>query len=136
MESSMTWADFQDQPLIPPPPGRVPNFVHPESRAWEINVATSICLPFIALFAAMRLYAKAVVLKKWKWDDGRLAVLFLCALAWLTGFYSDVCVGPGKHAGDQPNDLLLSLKQVAGLAYLIFQLICEKFITRCIGILC
>ena len=75
MESSMTWADLQDQPLMPPPPGRVPNFVHPESRAWEINVAASICLPLIALFAAMRFYAKAVILKNWKWDDGKLAAL-------------------------------------------------------------
>ena len=35
-------------------------------------------------------------------------------------------IGFGKRPCDQPNGLLLSLKQSAGLAYLIFQLICES----------
>lgn len=76
MESSLKWAELQNQPLGPPPSGRVPNFVHPESRAWEVNVAACICLPLIALFAGMRFYAKAVILKRWTWDDGKLVILF------------------------------------------------------------
>lgn len=80
MESSLTWTDLQHQPLMLPPPGRVPNLIHPESRAWETKLATGICLPLIALFAAMRFYAKAAILRKWKWDDGKLALLFHSAL--------------------------------------------------------
>ena len=61
---------MQDQPMLAPPPGIVPNLANPESRAAEIYVAASICLPLIVIFAAMRFYAKVAILKKWTWDDG------------------------------------------------------------------
>ena len=61
---------IQDQPVIAPPPGIVPNLESPVSRASEIYVAASVCLPLIVLFAAARFYAKVAILKKWTWDDG------------------------------------------------------------------
>lgn len=70
MASPLLWANIQDEPVIPPPPGRITNLINPESRASGIYVAASICLPLIVLFAAMRFYAKVAILKKWTWDDG------------------------------------------------------------------
>ena len=63
-------SNIQDQPIRAPPPGVVANLAHPESRAFEIYVAASVCLPLILLFAAMRFYAKVAILKRWTWDDG------------------------------------------------------------------
>ena len=66
----MIWASIQDDPVVAPPPGVVPNLTNPASRASEIYVAAGVCLPLIVSFAAMRLYAKVAILKKWTWDDG------------------------------------------------------------------
>ena len=70
MASSLIWASLQDKPVIAPPPGVLPNLTNPISRASEIYVAASVCLPLIVLFAATRFYAKVAILKKWTWDDG------------------------------------------------------------------
>ena len=69
MASPSAWASIQNEPLAPPPPGIVPNLVDPETRAYEIYVAASVCLPLIAIFATMRIYARVIILKRWTWDD-------------------------------------------------------------------
>ncbi|KAI9649332.1 hypothetical protein NHQ30_001904 [Ciborinia camelliae] len=63
-------ASLLDYPISPPPPGQTPNFANPESRASWIYIASGICVPLILIFAALRIYAKVVVLNKRKsWDD-------------------------------------------------------------------
>ena len=61
-----------DQPLGPPPPGLIPNLALLKSRASAVYIAASICLPLILLFAALRFYAKAVIMKRIRWDDGEI----------------------------------------------------------------
>lgn len=74
MDLASIWPDIQDKPIIPPPPGQIPSLVNPASRASQIYVAACTCLPLIVMFAAMRLYARIVILKKWTWDDGRIRI--------------------------------------------------------------
>lgn len=59
-----------DQPLAPPPPGLIPDLALLKSRALAVYIAASICLPLILLFAALRFYAKAVIIKRIRWNDG------------------------------------------------------------------
>lgn len=66
------WASIQNDPVLPPPPGVIPNFTNPESRAVGIYIAAGICLPIIVLSAVVRLYTKAAGLRKWTWDDGEM----------------------------------------------------------------
>ena len=63
-----------DQPLSPPPPGVTSNFAHPQSRASAIYTAAGICLPIILIFAALRFYAKATIMKRIRWDDGESTI--------------------------------------------------------------
>ncbi len=43
-------------PLATPPPGVTPNFDHPESNSWHVNVTAAICIPLIVIFSSLRLY--------------------------------------------------------------------------------
>ena len=61
---------MQSQPVLATQPEVKLNSSHPDSQASELFVTASVCLPLIALFAALRLYAKLFVFKKWTWDDG------------------------------------------------------------------
>ena len=61
--------DILNQPILPPPPGKVPNFLNPPSTAKAVYVAAGICLPLILLFAVLRYFAKFKILKRKTWDD-------------------------------------------------------------------
>lgn len=74
MDLTSIWPAIQDQPLIRPPPGHIPNFVNPASRAYQVYVTACVCMPLIVMFAAMRLYARIAILKKWTWDDGEIRI--------------------------------------------------------------
>ena len=69
MASTISWADIQNQPVLPAPDGIVPDLSNPKSRAFEIYVTAAVCLPLIVLFTVLRCYAKIVIMKKWTWDD-------------------------------------------------------------------
>ncbi|CAL8583259.1 hypothetical protein XPA_008888 [Xanthoria parietina] len=45
-----------NMPLATPPPGVTPNFDHPESNSWHVNVTAAICIPLIVIFSSLRLY--------------------------------------------------------------------------------
>ena len=89
---------MQQSPILPLPPGVIPNLQDPTSRSYQIYVAAGICLPLILFFGALRFYSKLVVLKKWGWDDGThdghhaffndtdKAFLVICAVGVVTHF--------------------------------------------------
>ena len=45
-------------PLAPPPPGVTPNFEHPASNTWHVQVTAAVCIPLIVLFSSLRLYTQ------------------------------------------------------------------------------
>jgi len=81
------WALLADQPLSDPPPvnilhrfkvnrltimqGVVPDLEHPTWHGAEVVIAASVCIPMIFLVAAVRIYAKCYVTRKWTWDDSK-----------------------------------------------------------------
>ena len=52
-----------------PPPGTIPNFDHPETRASKLIAANAICLVFAMFFVVARVYTRAVVTKSLGVDD-------------------------------------------------------------------
>ena len=49
--------------------GVVPNFANPSFVGKPVLVTAGICLPLVAVFASLRLYAKCRILKSWTLDD-------------------------------------------------------------------
>ena len=80
----VTYKSFQDMgnsislsnlPVIPPPPGVVPNFTDPVSRAFMINIVSAVCLPLFVIFAGFRLYARTMIIRSQSWADGTISSL-------------------------------------------------------------
>jgi hypothetical protein len=65
----MAPVDYSQLPAFPPPPGITANFDNPPSIAWQI---TAFSLPFsgtATIFVALRLYARAHILRFLGLDD-------------------------------------------------------------------
>lgn len=63
-------------PGMKPPPGVTPNFAHPPDDYQSTIVATlAVCLTVATLLSAMRLYAKAYIIKSFALEDCK--VLFV-----------------------------------------------------------
>jgi hypothetical protein len=68
----MAPVNYSQLPAFYPPPGVTANFVNPPSIAWQI---TAFSLPFsgvATLFVALRLYARAYILRFLGLDDRKL----------------------------------------------------------------
>ena len=61
--------NVEELPLQPPPGSIVPNFAHPEDRAYQVYTAAAVCLPIILVFASLRLYAKVFLIRSRTRDD-------------------------------------------------------------------
>ena len=100
MAASPTSPSFELLPAFDPPPGVHANFRNPPSRAYKVNIAAGVCLPFMVLFAFMRLYARAFLLKSISKSD------YACLLGLAAGVtYIGITIGVaggvlGKHQWD------------------------------------
>lgn len=54
---------------LPPPPGVVPDFEHPESRGHLVIIATAILLPITTFVLALRIYTRVVIARYLGSDD-------------------------------------------------------------------
>ncbi|KAM7190410.1 hypothetical protein V8F33_009526 [Rhypophila sp. PSN 637] len=70
--------DIWATPLMRPPPGVVPNFVNPESRAYLIRTGMGSSLAVMLLFVGLRLYTRGRLTRSFGVDD------YLCILATAT----------------------------------------------------
>jgi hypothetical protein len=62
-------------PALPPPPGVVPNFMNPPTRAHQTQVVSAICLSLMCPLVALRVYCRLVVQHNWGIDD----CMFACS---------------------------------------------------------
>ena len=58
-----------NQPVLPPPPGVMPNFTNPPDHGKLQIVVTSLLLGVTVLFLLNRVYMKVFIVKKYTWDD-------------------------------------------------------------------
>ena len=56
-------------PLSPPPPGVTSNFVNPVSQATAIKVISTICMLFVFVSFAMRIYVRLWIKRTLQKDD-------------------------------------------------------------------
>lgn len=67
--ANLTPEQLSSYPALQPPPGVVPNFMHPENQNRPLLVATSIELGIMIVFVLNRFYSKSVLIRKYSWDD-------------------------------------------------------------------
>lgn len=56
-------------PAMAPPPGVIPNFKNPESKAYESITTTAVCVSLMMPFFALRIYSRVFVTRSLGWDD-------------------------------------------------------------------
>jgi hypothetical protein len=61
-------------PAMRPPPGVRPNFDNPVSRASQVQIATGLTAPPMALFMGLRIYSR-LASKSWGAEDCKFAYL-------------------------------------------------------------
>ena len=70
MAQDVSSAGLIDLPVIPPPPGVLPDFDHPPTRALEAYIGMGVCIGVTLVFIVLRFYVKSAVTHQWGWDDG------------------------------------------------------------------
>jgi hypothetical protein len=58
--------------VLPPPPGVIPNFEHPESQVYRLVITIAILLPVTTLVLFLRVYTKRVIVRNFGTDDCKL----------------------------------------------------------------
>jgi hypothetical protein len=53
-----TLSRYLDYPTQTPPPGVLPNFVNPDSNAYQVYITAGVCIPLMIIFALTRLISK------------------------------------------------------------------------------
>ena len=117
-------------PGLQPPPGAMPNFIDPPSRAYWVYVTLPICLAVSTPFVWIRLYTSSFILKNRGWADCNITFKYphelaltivsdtsLAAWAFLVGFcaaaYVVVGYGGGVHQWDVPLDRVIEFAKVS-----------------------
>lgn len=53
-----TLSQYMDYPIQAPPPGVTPNFVNPESTAYQVYITAGVCVPLMLVFSMTRFISK------------------------------------------------------------------------------
>lgn len=69
MAQRMDPSYYANLPAGSPPPGVIPNFDHPQSRAFEVHTGMGICIGVTSVLVLLRVYVKLAVTHMWGWDD-------------------------------------------------------------------
>ena len=57
---------------LPPPPGIIPNFAHPDKTVWTASVVTQVlCLVIVGMLMGLRIYVRTSVMNNFGKDDCR-----------------------------------------------------------------
>lgn len=82
---SLSAVNLDNIPAAPPPPGVVPNFIHPENQLAAINTTLIICLSFATIFVWLRIYTKFLINKTHGYEDCAFNLLLLRKI-WLADY--------------------------------------------------
>ena len=61
--------NYANVPALAPPPGVVPNFHNPPSRAGEMRIGMGLCIGINSVLVALRFYVKFAITHTPGWDD-------------------------------------------------------------------
>ncbi|KAF2185803.1 hypothetical protein K469DRAFT_631712 [Zopfia rhizophila CBS 207.26] len=85
---------------MPPPPGKVSNFDHPENRDQEIIVVNAVFLTLMILAVAMRFFVRRTADSKVGWDGLMCIIAALASIAHSGLMISSLSIGYGRHLWD------------------------------------
>lgn len=60
---------YANLPAGAPPPGVIPNFNHPPTRAIEAHIGMGVCIGITSILIVLRIYTKLAVTHMWGLDD-------------------------------------------------------------------
>ncbi len=66
----MASINYETVPIATPPPGVIPNFDNPETRAPAVIAIIVVCLALMWPIFILRLYTKIWINHSFGWDDG------------------------------------------------------------------
>ena len=71
MSSTAQLVAAENYPLGLPPPGQISNFTNPDTRGPAIVILCSVFIGIMWPIFILRLYTKALVIRRFGWDDGK-----------------------------------------------------------------
>ncbi|MCJ1401458.1 hypothetical protein MMC11_004671 [Xylographa trunciseda] len=97
-------------PALTPPPGVESNFVNPQNQSLSFLLVTSFLFGVMAVFFVNRIYTKALIVRKYSWDDLTIVIAFISAIAYYVASIWGVQEGKvGVHQWDINIPDILSL---------------------------
>ncbi|KAF2179609.1 hypothetical protein K469DRAFT_673989 [Zopfia rhizophila CBS 207.26] len=63
------WAQLDSYPLTQPPPGVIPDFVHPQWHGQPVVIVGAVGISVMLVMASIRMYSKCYLTRKWVFDD-------------------------------------------------------------------
>ncbi|KAI0404660.1 hypothetical protein F4802DRAFT_565871 [Xylaria palmicola] len=98
--------DPNTTPILMPPDGVIPNFQNPDSNAYISNNVIEAFLPLMLLFFLLRVYSRAVVIRKFGIDDA-LSVVAAASVVVVCGILLSLNDRvDGRHVWDIPLSFL------------------------------
>ncbi|KAJ8069259.1 hypothetical protein OCU04_002922 [Sclerotinia nivalis] len=93
---------YGNMPLSEPPPGVVPDLIHPQWHGQGVVIAAAIGIPLMLIMAATRIYSKCYLSRKWVLDDSSFIISLVSAISLISLQVALVCEGRayGYHFWD------------------------------------
>ncbi|KAI0552665.1 hypothetical protein F4679DRAFT_44635 [Xylaria curta] len=101
-DESLNGIDPWNTPLWPPPPGVVPNFVDPVSRAPVIRAGIISILAIMVVFVLLRIYSRTRLKRSLGWDDYLCIISAIFIIAYSGVVLSFIGNPEGRHGWDIP----------------------------------
>lgn len=105
---------YKELPAGTPPLGQTPNYDHPRMRAYGAQVGMGIGLAAASILFLLRVYVKAIITRKWSWEDCKST-----PSTYLTSAYSssDLSTGTRKCSTNCSDTELLTALELLLIAF-------------------
>ncbi|KAH7131840.1 hypothetical protein B0J11DRAFT_599848 [Dendryphion nanum] len=107
--------DLSKIPVVPPPPGVTSNFENPYSMASTLLVINVVFSAIALICSALRIYTRAVVIRKVDWDDGATILGLVFSITSVVLSQMMTRHGIGRHVWDVPLSMIRT-----GMKYFVF----------------
>ncbi|XXG95640.1 hypothetical protein Hte_001908 [Hypoxylon texense] len=113
----MDSSDLDNTPLVPPPPGRTPNFTNPESRCYQLIIPIAVYTALIVILISLRIYSRLRITRSFGADD------WLCIVATVLTLSYSALVLKQYQKGSLADSVLIRITNTTiKVAFLVFYL--------------
>ncbi|KAL2794020.1 integral membrane protein [Aspergillus keveii] len=108
-------------PALPPPPGKVSNFVNPTNCAAKFIAVNAVFLPIALIALGIRIWTRAFIARGFRWDDALMIVSFVMSIILSAVTLDMLNWGLAVHMWDVPashlSPMFMKLNLVAAIIY-------------------